>query len=310
LAKIVIVDDDQRTAEALKTALISCGHSCVVEPSGVRAIDLARSAGCDVMVLDVMLPGVSGFEICRRIRRDADLYTMPVLILSAMSSEEEVMHGLSQGADDYVTKPFDMNNLIQRIESLARANSDVNAVDALTSLPGADSTKRELQRRISRQDGFGVAYVELLQIREFSYRCGADARGKAIRRLGRALVQCGTELQIPDLLAGHMGGGHFVCVMDPAACDQYCTAVHKIWTDNLGRLYASLGLEREYNAMVTKVADAPKIPILNVLCCITTHDGKEAINSKNVFEILSHIRHRALESQTAGIHRDRRGAIS
>lgn len=307
MAKILIVDDDKRTAETLRNTLTAGGHTCTVEPSGVRAIEIARTAGFDVIVLDVMLPGVSGFEICRRIRRDADLYTMPILILSAMSSEEEVMHGLSQGADDYVTKPFDMNNLVQRIESLVRANSDVNAVDALTSLPGADSTKRELQRRISRQDGFGVAYVELLQIREFSYRCGADARGKAIRRLGRALVQCGADLQVTDLLAGHMGGGHFVCVMDPAVCEQYCAAVHKIWTENLGRLYASLGLEREYNAMVNKLADAPKTPILDVLCCVTTHDGKEAINSKNVFEILSHIRHRALESQSGGIHRDRRG---
>ncbi|MBI5093775.1 MAG: response regulator [Candidatus Hydrogenedentes bacterium] len=306
MAKILIVDDDKNTAETLKRHLEAAGHTCTIESSGVRAIDAARAVGHDVVVLDVMLPGVSGFEICRRIRRDADLYTLPVLILSAMSSEEEVMHGLSQGADDYVTKPFDINNLIQRIESLVRANSDMNAVDALTSLPGADSTKRELQRRISRQTGFGVAYVELTQIREFSYRCGAEARGKAIRRLGRALVQCGADLQTPDLLAGHMGGGHFVCVMEPSACESFCGAVYKIWTENLGRLYMSLGLEREYNATVNKLTDGPRIPLLNVLCCITTHDGKESVNSKQVFEILSHIRHRALESQSGGIHRDRR----
>ena len=135
MAKILIVDDDPTTSQVVSEHLARNGHSCSVQKSGKKVVETLQSDRHDLVVLDVMLPYVSGFEICRRVRRDPDLYTTPILIMSAMSNEEEIVHGLSQGADDYVSKPFDIPNFLQRIESLLRTSSTGAVMDELTSLP-------------------------------------------------------------------------------------------------------------------------------------------------------------------------------
>src|SRR5690606_30808149 len=116
-AKILIVEDDPRAAEVLGRSLTAAGHTCSIESTGARVLERARQDTPDLLVLDVMLPGTSGFEICRRVRADAHLYTLPILIVSAMRGEEEVMHGLAQGADDYVVKPFEPAQVVQRVEA-------------------------------------------------------------------------------------------------------------------------------------------------------------------------------------------------
>ena len=166
MARILLVDDDARTAQFIRDHFRNAGHECLVTDRGEKVLDIARSNSIDLLVLDIMLPGgTSGFEVCRRVRADSELYTMPVLMLSAMSADEEVVHGLAQGADDYITKPFDIQNLLQHSEALIRANSDTRALDELTTLPNGNAIKREVQRRVSRQELFALASVELLNLR-------------------------------------------------------------------------------------------------------------------------------------------------
>ncbi len=98
MARILIVEDDSRTAEFVGSHLRATGHDCLVAQTGIEALNIARNNGVDLLVLDVMLPGgASGFEVCRRVRSDPNLYTMPILLLSAMSGDEEILHGLAQG---------------------------------------------------------------------------------------------------------------------------------------------------------------------------------------------------------------------
>jgi DNA-binding response OmpR family regulator len=307
MAKILIIEDDARTAQYVAQHLGSAGHQCVVEPSGQKAIEVAKHDTHDLIILDNMLPGTSGFEVCRRLRRDTDVYTIPILMLSAMSSEEEVLHGLAQGADDYVIKPFNINNLMQRVEALLRASTDGHGIDDLTTLPKADSTKREIQRRISLQDSFALAYAELLHIREFTYRADTEARTKAIRHLGRALVKCGTKIEDADIFVGHMGSGHFVCVMPKDKAEEYCRYVCKVWQQHRISLYESVGMTAALKGDTGD--DRPAVPPLDVLFSVTTRDARSAATPHNLFEVLTQIRHKALEAQSGGVHMDRRAQV-
>ena len=116
MARILVVEDERFTVEPVAVYLRASGHACTVEGSGAHALEQLKRAAYDLVVLDVMLPGVSGFEVCRRIRRDAALFRMPVLIVSAMRNEEEVLHGLGQGADDYIVKPVDVPSFRRRVD--------------------------------------------------------------------------------------------------------------------------------------------------------------------------------------------------
>lgn len=304
MATILIVEDDQRTARYIQQHLSDAGHTCVIEPAGERATETAKEHHCDLLILDIMLPGTSGFEVCRRFRRDADLYMMPILILTAMKGDEELHHGLAQGADDYIVKPFDINNLIHRMEALLRVSADRAGQDRVADMPAAGATKREVQRRVSLREKFALAYIELLHIREFARQYGEESRSRAIRHLGRAIQQSGRNFPAETFFCGHMGGGHFVCVLPPEKASRYCKLVRKVWVQHLENFYGSIGHSQAYAAASRGEAS---IPLLDVLICLTVRDPKEVAAPHELFEILSQLRANASLTHKGGVHIDRRG---
>lgn len=104
-------------AELIRRLLLQEGHTTVVVHDGRAAIDQARSRRPDLVVLDLMLPGVDGLGVCRALRQDGDI---PVLMLTARSTEEDVLLGLDLGADDYMTKPYSPRELLARIRTVLR----------------------------------------------------------------------------------------------------------------------------------------------------------------------------------------------
>jgi DNA-binding response OmpR family regulator len=115
------------------------------------ALDTLRSWGADIAIVEVMMPDVCGFEICRRVRADKDLFTKPVMLVSYMAADEEIQHGLAQGADDYLPKPLDSNLFNARAMSLVNNAASVTDPDPLTGLSGHRLAKYWIQNRISAQ---------------------------------------------------------------------------------------------------------------------------------------------------------------
>lgn len=307
MAKILIVDDDVRVAEFIGSYLRAAGHDCLAARTGIDALNLARSRGVDLMVLDLMLPGgTSGFEVCRRVRSDPDLYTTPILLLSAMSGEEEVLHGLAQGADDFVPKPFDVHNLLQRIDALLRHSLGGNNIDEMTSLPNTWAMKREVQKRVVSMEPFVLACAELMNLREFGMVHRGDARNKAIRHLARALKLCGERLEVPGFMLGHMGGGYFVCILGSSEAERYCTYVADTWKANLPAFYESLDLGKAYHQATGGGGGTNRVPLLEILVCATPSMQKASSSVQDLFDVLTQIRNSAVAAKTPGIHFNRR----
>ena len=115
--KILVVDDEQAILDAIAYTLRGDGFEVDVARSGEDALDSAANGAYDVVVLDVMLPGVSGVEVCRRLRAESDV---PIVLLTARDAEVDRVVGLDAGADDYVTKPFSMPELLSRVRAILR----------------------------------------------------------------------------------------------------------------------------------------------------------------------------------------------
>jgi DNA-binding response OmpR family regulator len=115
---ILLIEDEQDLANLLYLHLASCCDKVVVARNGPEGLRLARQGRWDLIILDLGLPGIDGLEICRRLRRE-DQY-VPVLMLTAKTTEQDRIHGLQLGADDYVTKPFSIQELIARINAIFR----------------------------------------------------------------------------------------------------------------------------------------------------------------------------------------------
>lgn len=116
--KVLIAEDKPAMADLLTRALRREGHSVLVANDGQEALELGRCGGCDVMLLDLMLPRVDGFTIIRTLR--AERSTTPTLIVSARDAMSDIIEGLDSGADDYLTKPFALGVLLARVRALSR----------------------------------------------------------------------------------------------------------------------------------------------------------------------------------------------
>jgi two-component system alkaline phosphatase synthesis response regulator PhoP len=115
--RILVVDDDVKTVELVKLYLNRDGYKVITAYDGIEALDLARKSHPDLIVLDLMLPGCDGLEICRTLKNESDV---PIIMLTARTTEDDKLTGLNLGADDYMTKPFSPRELAARVRVILR----------------------------------------------------------------------------------------------------------------------------------------------------------------------------------------------
>lgn len=121
--RVLLVDDDQNVTQMLTMLLAVKGYEVIIASSGTQAIEMASSINCDLILLDLILPDLEGFEVCRRLKEEKSTHHIPIIILSARYLFEDKVEGLYMGADDYLTKPFDHEELFARIEAVTRRRS-------------------------------------------------------------------------------------------------------------------------------------------------------------------------------------------
>ncbi|MCK8826519.1 response regulator transcription factor [Natroniella acetigena] len=128
-SKVLVVDDEENIVELIKFNLEQEGYQVLTAYDGVEALEKVKEKEFDLVVLDLMLPQIDGFEVCRQIRTDDKLKRLPVIMLSAKGEEVDKVLGLELGADDYVTKPFSPRELIARVKAVLRRSSNILDLD-------------------------------------------------------------------------------------------------------------------------------------------------------------------------------------
>jgi DNA-binding response OmpR family regulator len=123
MASILVVDDEERVALSIERSL-QREYQVRVANNGTDALKLARRINPDLIILDIMMPGMSGLEVCRELRADPMLQTVPILFLTAKGRVEDKIEGFEAGADDYLTKPFDVRELLLRVKAIVRRTGD------------------------------------------------------------------------------------------------------------------------------------------------------------------------------------------
>jgi len=160
--RIFIVEDDRRMAGLLSQGLSEEGHSAIVASDGRDAFEIARHEPFDLLILDVMLPGMDGFTIAKRLRELNN--RTPILMLTARDATQDIIHGLDLGADDYLTKPFSFDVLFARVRAVARRGPIPRGVHLKAGELTLDEASREVRRGTRRLDLTRTEYslLELL----------------------------------------------------------------------------------------------------------------------------------------------------
>ncbi|WP_448641229.1 winged helix-turn-helix domain-containing protein [Geodermatophilus sp. URMC 63] len=174
MTRVLVVEDEESFSDALSYMLGREGFEAVVAPSGPEALAEFDRAGADIVLLDLMLPGLPGTEVCRALRSRSNV---PIIMLTAKDSEVDKVVGLELGADDYVTKPYSARELVARIRAVLRRRGDVEAPadGALEAGP----VRMDVERHVVAVDGEAVA----LPLKEF------DLLELLLRNAGRVLTR-------------------------------------------------------------------------------------------------------------------------
>ena len=162
--RILIVEDESRIADFLQRGLRAEGHFCVIANDGESGLSLALEGDFDLLLLDMMLPGMHGREVCQQLRMNK--INTPLIILSAMDSLDDVIAGLRMGADDYMTKPFSFEELLARIETVMRRGSQVSSEEESLEVGPLAFDRQSLRFSVEGKDikmtAKELAIIELL----------------------------------------------------------------------------------------------------------------------------------------------------
>jgi two-component system response regulator RegX3 len=175
MTRVLVVEDEESFSEAIAFMLRKEGFEVHIATDGISAIDVFNRSGADLILLDLMLPGMSGNEVCRTIRQKSNV---PIIMVTAKADEVDKVVGLEIGADDYVTKPFSSRELVARIRAVLRRHIDVEEVthDGVLEV---GSVRMDIERHIVKVNGQTVS----LPLKEF------DLLELLMRNAGRVLTR-------------------------------------------------------------------------------------------------------------------------
>lgn len=172
---LLIVEDEPRMAELLRKGLTEEGHTATAAPDGSQGLELAKNYEFDVIILDIMLPRLSGYELVKRLR--AERVRTPVLMLTARDSVPDIVRGLDMGADDYMTKPFSFNELVARLRAVKRRAAAADDARLRVGDLELDAASREVRRGEQR---ISLTRTEYNLLERLIYRAGRVVSRRAL----------------------------------------------------------------------------------------------------------------------------------
>ena len=271
---IMVVDDDPIIARLLEIELVSAGYEVSLADSGERALASAQEHRPDLMLLDVMMPGLDGFEVARRLRADPRTVATSIIMLTATGLSANRLEGLNAGADDYIVKPFDTPELLARVKGVLRRAKEWRAQSPLTGLPGYIRIEEEIERRIEGEQGFAVLYADLDNFKAYNEHYGFERGDDVLRITGQLLRDVVNELAEDGSFIGHVGGDDFVVVADPGSAPAIADRIIERFDAQAGDFYSDEDRERGYIEVENRRGDLQRFPIQSISIGVATTDRR------------------------------------
>ena len=209
--RILVVEDDFDISNMLRIYFQSQGYEVAVAPRGGDALEMCRQQLPNIVVLDIMLPDIDGYEVCRQLRSNLRTSHIPIIFLTQKDERSDKIQGLELGADDYITKPFDVEELRLRVKNaIARATYE-SLTNPTTGLPSARLIEDQL-RRLLRRDNWGIIYIGIDRLEPFKDVYGFVAADEVLRYTAMVLGETADRIGTPEDFIGHIGGDDFLVI--------------------------------------------------------------------------------------------------
>ena len=267
---LLVVDDDPFIARLLEIELKASGYDVRVANDGVQALAAAQERSPDLVLADVMMPNMDGFELTRRLRQDPRTAAVSVIMLTARGLSADKLEGFAIGADDYIVKPFDTPELLARIRGVLRRSKEMRAQSPLTGLPGNVRIEEEIDGRVERVEDFAILYVDLDHFKAYNDHYGFMRGDQVIQFTAQLLQDASREISGGEAFVGHVGGDDFVVVVAPGMAAVVAQAIVERFDVEAPERYDDIDRAQGFIEVTNRRGELQRFPLLSVSIGIAT----------------------------------------
>ena len=303
---ILVVDDDPDIARFVEVNLRSVGYDVLVAADGEEALNRAEEARPDLVLLDVMMPRVDGFEVAQRLRRNPRTANTSIIMLTAKALSSDKVLGLTSGADDYIIKPFDPIELLARVKTTLRRARDMRSLSPLTGLPGNIRIQDEIQRNIDEDIPFAVLYCDLDHFKAYNDHYGFVKGDRVIQATARILQEAVEEYARAEGFVGHVGGDDFVVVLPPDVADVAAARICERFDQEIEGFYDREDLKRGYVEVEDRQGKLQRFGLIAVSIGIATTSRRKFSHYGEAVDVATEMKQYAKRQGGSSFAVDRR----
>ncbi|HCI45619.1 MAG TPA: diguanylate cyclase response regulator [Candidatus Omnitrophica bacterium] len=303
--RVLTVDDDPDILDVLNLTL--SGHYQVFQANdGKAGLELVLQKMPDLVICDYMMPVMNGRELCKTLKKDILLRHIPVIMLTGKGEVQDRISGIEAGADDYMIKPFDPDELLVRIKSILKRT--VTSLDAnpLSHLPGNTSIMEELQACIDSKKIFAVGYADLDKFKAYNDKYGFEKGDEVIKELARILIKVVREEGGANSFIGHIGGDDLVFIVDDAVADKACAGIIKEFDTKVPSFYPPEDHRQGYIVAKDRQGHEQKFGLLAISIGVVSNVNQPITHVAQISEIGAELKKYAKSFEKSIYVRDKR----
>jgi diguanylate cyclase (GGDEF)-like protein len=287
---VLIVDDEQSLRDALEMTFSREGYHVLKAADGPEALETARNVLPDVILLDVMMPGMDGYEVCQKLRSHYRTRHIPVILLTAKGTEEDKLEGLQGGANDYVLKPWNKRELVTRVRNHLEWAKTQKAVNPLTGLPGGVSLLAERQRRLEAGRAFSQMVVDIDYFKAYNDRYGFPRGDVAILRVAETLTRVVDEDRDDDNFVAHIGGDDFVVLCAPERGEALAERIKEALEREFPNLYEEEDRKQGFVRVRNRRHEFENFPLMSITIALASNSEFEGLHLAALDDALTELK--------------------
>jgi len=303
--KVLTVDDDPDILDVLNLTLSE--HYQVFQASdGKTGMELVLQKMPDLVICDYMMPVMNGRELCKTLKKDILLRHIPVIMLTGKGEVQDRISGIEAGADDYMIKPFDPDELLVRIKSILKRT--VTSLDAnpLSHLPGNTSIMEEFQNCIDSKKVFAIGYADLDKFKAYNDLYGFEKGDEVIKEMARILIKVVREEGGANTFVGHIGGDDMIFIVDDAVADATCEQIIREFDAKVLSFYSPEDRKRGYIIAKDRQGHEQKFGLLAISIGIVSNVHQPITHVAQISEIGAELKKYAKSFEKSIAVRDKR----
>jgi PleD family two-component response regulator len=290
-SRILVVEDDLDIVHMLRIYFESQGFAVTAATKGQEALTVCHRQVPNVIILDINLPDIDGYEVCRTLRNSLRTSHIPIIFLTQKDQRSDRIAGLELGADDYVTKPFDIEELKLRVQNALRRASYENLTNPITGLPSGKLIEEHLRGLLQREH-WGLLYVGISNLRGFSDSYGFVAADDLIRFTGIILGDAVDAYGTPEDFIGHVGGSDFIVISTPDKAEALTREMVSRFNKEGGAFYAFRDRERGY-IVLNEDGGERHVPLATLSVGVITDQTSPFADIREITEVAAEARRNA-----------------